>query len=81
MNDNPDPLAMARAVDIPPDALSRWIATERTLDGVTSAVSTELRDLFRDPCQHRSQRAAGAARYAAGIAIALAEDLERFAGG
>lgn len=72
----------SRAID--PVKLARWEAEAKHLGEYGTAVSLELADLHRDPCNHRLIRAANAARFVAkledepkkGRAIALAEALE-----
>jgi hypothetical protein len=67
------------------DDIQRWAAVARRLEAVTPAVLIEVHDLHRDPCGHRLQRCANAARFASAIsdeplktvAVALAEDFER----
>ncbi|MGB4865325.1 MAG: hypothetical protein WBP38_05470, partial [Hyphomicrobium sp.] len=67
------------------DDVARWAAAAKRLDFITAAVSMEIADLYRDPCRHRLQRCANAARFAwvnadepeRTIAVSLAEELER----
>ena len=84
-----DHLADIRPVDIPADKLRAWREQAAALHHLSGAVTLELHDLDLDPCPHRVRRAAKAARYVQSIAeepqktmaVALAEQLEAYAGG